>query len=569
MYKTIFMLRGKTVILISCISFLLIVTPTLFAQNSVEAPLTIEKIEGELLDNSEVQVSGKVVNHLPWPVNDVHVEIEFQDGGKEYIGESIISQIESNGSVTFKIKQKGLNPYLATFSVAISDFTIRTVDVPGLFQQFSSTNSSLLRLEIVEAFNEMSEGQAVEALINCVQSEESISQALDKFIEDLFCLNGLYAENAPQSVEALLILLARYTESDTLDIGLFFTVGLEDSDSLLHVMQLKNIISPDGASLSTEDIIVSILQQMGPAGWPQLLNATVHESHQIQNLAWQMLERLELENAEAFLRIDDPKILREIVVVMGTVGYGDAVIPLIEMAVKNPDMEVEVTQSLASMRATAVPGLVSALKHPDIAVVEHADEFLRRYASEFPDALEIELLALSPNTPVPTNGNAMVTELRFLADQYILTETEVLFEQSIASYEAGDCLAAADAIFDILKIRNQIAHAQESAEILLCAARVHLESEDYEQAVWIGEQALRLFSDDEIAKELAGWLAIQGDKAQDQEKAFQFFRGALNYYPNYLRAYQGIGQIVVTHNLFYLVGGFIFLFIGLIFALFT
>jgi len=271
-------------------------TPTAFSIENVSAGL----------QGQNVIVTGQVVNHLPWKVRNLEVTVSFQDGQQEYIVTDIISRISMDGSGTFKVNQHIQNLMTASYKVGITDFTILDPNVTRLLAWFSLSESGLVRIKIVEAFNAMTDPAILPELEECVEWPISRGRNLDKVIEDILCLNGLYALQSPESVDALLTLMARYTdETKEDDLGLVFSVGLDTPNSLLQVMILKQLVPEEGAMMTTADLVEGILRQLGPQAWPHLLRATASEDTAVAEAAWQMIERLELYDTERLLAMKD------------------------------------------------------------------------------------------------------------------------------------------------------------------------------------------------------------------------------------------------------------------------
>jgi tetratricopeptide (TPR) repeat protein len=545
---------------------LLCIAAVATAQDTTTA-FSIENVNAELQSLEDVSVTGEVVNHLPWKVQDVEVTVSFQDGEQEHVVTDTISRIASNRSGGFKVNQRIQNLMTARYSLGITDFTILNPDVTGLLEWFALSESGLVRTKIIEAFNAMTDPAALQGLEDCVEFPISHGRDMDKVIEDMLCLNGLYALQSPESVDALLTLVARYSdaasETEEGDLGLMFSIGLEAPNSLLQVMALKQMVPTDETLITTVDLVEGILRQLEPQSWPHLLRAAASEDAAIAEAARQMIDRLDLHDVRRMLAMEDADLLEEMIGALGEAHYEGAVIPLTEAAIARPALRDAVTDSLVAMGKDAVPDLVTALRHTDVAVADYAEALMKKHADRLAPALNAAFLAQAPNTPIPTSGEAVVTALRQNAEAHILAETEPLFMQSMADYQGGDCLTAAEGILEMLRIRNQTPFAVESASILFCAAQMYEESRDYEHAIRLGKEAYALRPGDaQIGESLAAWLTVLGDRETNPLQAARLYRTALGYDAEAPNAYQALGTIILKHNVIYVLMGLGLLAIG-------
>lgn len=546
-------------IVLSFVITALVLTSYMGVSTAQDSPsLMIENLQGSIVSNNRVLVSGSIHNTLPWQVQNVRVTAVIRGGTTTKEGETLIASInpDARESFTIEVNIVGINIVgnEARFGTVVTGFSLQTNDIDELLSFFQRDDPPL-RQAIIGAFNHVSE-DATPALLHCVDVAERSSIISDqRLIEDLLCLNGIYITRIPEAIEPLMNLMVLYEQQDN-DLWLMLSGLLANSDNtVFHSLQL--ITTLPAGTYTTNEVFKSVFAEIGELGLPEFIRSVADENVLIQDMATEMLSTLGEQQLNSLLDETDPELLNAIIRAVAEINYQEPVIPLLELAISYPNQQITIETSLLNLGNIAVPQLVDALSHSQQAVADLAEALLRRQADDIIPLLTAELPNQEPWTSTPADIDSLVTALRDWSNENLNVQMEVIYEQGVAAFEGGNCIEAADLMMEMLAIRDQTQHLDKTSEILFCAAQYYATEENYDEAVLLGQQASRLIPEDsQLRSQLAGWLVQEGRISLDignLDNARDNYRMALEYAPDDLSARNGLVMIMFHQNRIYLV----------------
>ncbi|HKZ86584.1 MAG TPA: HEAT repeat domain-containing protein [Anaerolineae bacterium] len=518
----------------------------------------IESMQGTNMGAGRVQITGRVVNPLPWDIADVEVVALFEEDILEPISRQTIALVPTGQSAGFTI-EKTSRVSLNTFRAGVTRYTIRSNDVPAMLNLFNTGGDVALQTAAARSFRHMT-SDALPSLLEIIRVSGRPTQAsLEQTMQDLMSLDALTALGHPQSVQPLLDLLAWYDQVNGLRLDpIKAQLALDPFGRLSGISLLDSLESSD---LSMADLIRLALVRIGPPAVPALLQATISDRWVVRQNARVALSKLDRDTVGALLAEPDPAILADIIAALGEIKRTDAVALLLELARDNAAQREAAERSLLSMGGAAVPALVSALHHPSGAVADHAERILRLQASAIVPELEQALREQEQLVPPQIDDPAvLVTTLRVHFDAQIAAETDVLFERGWAAFQAGDCAGAVEAMEAMFAVRDTLAkYATQAAQAYHCQARALATAAAYAEAIRLGRRAEQSDPGNmTIRADLVSWYVAQSEAKSNAGHLVEtagLLREALAREPNNPAARRLIGRIVSQVNSLYVLAG--------------
>jgi tetratricopeptide (TPR) repeat protein len=551
------MRRGKPLFLSVLLLALVLLAGKAHGQQFGESVYVADSA-GMKTDMGDIIVSGKVFNTLPWDVTDVEVTVIFDQGVD--LQSDVVERIPAGEEESFRLV-KEQSPYLQRYVAVVTQYTVQSNDVQELIRRYRvAAGDAVLQKAIQQAFSSMSDpaGPLLLRQIS-VDSRADGEVSLAQMLDDLMCLEGIRHLADASAVGPVLDLLAWYDRNDAIDL---WPVKSEIAQETFTVVGALPILSGfDLSTVTMDQLVGSVLLEIGGPGVPELLRYATHDNRLVKNTVQALLDELDKASVEALLSEPDPEVLREIVLALGDSGRVDAVVPLLELAYQDERLSDAVDQSLKQMGVAAIPHLVPALQHTHLAVADCAERILRSGTVATVPALQEALSEQGLATAADDRDvDSLVTTLRAWADTAIEEKMEAAFERGWDSYRAGDCEAAYQHVEAMQAIRDAPSrHTREVAQVCICRAVQLADARDYDQAVELALQAEGLDPQNgairlDVGRIYHTW-AHDEYEAGHPDEAVELLQLAIERDPANLSARQFMGRLVLRGSLLYLAIG--------------